>query len=100
MCRLALSDEDREVRDWFCAELKTLGCQVKVDEMGNMFGIRPGRKEGKPTAMGSHLDTQPTGELKSLMVYAGLMTVRWSVRRYSWSHGRRRGLARPEGQQR
>lgn len=71
MCRLALSDEDREVRDWFCAELKTLGCQVKVDEMGNMFGIRPGRKEGKPTAMGSHLDTQPTGELKSFLKYAG-----------------------------
>ncbi|BEI80398.1 hypothetical protein CcaverHIS002_0109270 [Cutaneotrichosporon cavernicola] len=61
MCRLALSDEDKEVRDWFTAELKRLGCNVVVDAMGNMFGIRPGKKEGAPTAMGSHLDTQPTG---------------------------------------
>jgi len=62
MCRLALSDDDKKVRDWFCAELKSLGCKVVVDEIGNMFGIRPGKKQGLPTAMGSHLDTQPTGE--------------------------------------
>jgi acetylornithine deacetylase/succinyl-diaminopimelate desuccinylase-like protein len=62
MCRLALSDDDKKVRDWFTAELKDLGCKVVVDEIGNMFGIRPGKKEGPPTAMGSHLDTQPTGE--------------------------------------
>lgn len=61
MTRLALSDEDKLVRDWFTAELKTLGCKVVVDSMGNMFGIRPGKNDGPPTAMGSHLDTQPTG---------------------------------------
>lgn len=61
MTRLALSDEDKQVRDWFTAELKNLGCKVVVDSIGNMFGIRPGKKDGPPTAMGSHLDTQPTG---------------------------------------
>jgi beta-ureidopropionase / N-carbamoyl-L-amino-acid hydrolase len=33
-----------------------------VDEVGNMFAIRPGRDDSlPPIAMGSHLDTQPTG---------------------------------------
>ncbi|RUP09903.1 Zn-dependent hydrolase [Hyphomicrobium sp.] len=62
ICRLALSDEDRQVRDWFKAQCETLGCTVRVDEAGNMFAVRPGRRnELAPIAMGSHLDTQPTG---------------------------------------
>ncbi len=60
--RLTLSDEDRRVRDWFKATCEGLGCTVHVDEVGNMFAIRPGRNNAlKPIAMGSHLDTQPTG---------------------------------------
>lgn len=61
VCRLALSDEDKGVRDWFVNEVTQLGCNVKIDELGNIFAIYPGKKEGKPTAIGSHLDTQPTG---------------------------------------
>lgn len=61
VCRLALSDEDKGVRDWFVAEVTKLGCQVKIDELGNIFAIYPGKNEGKPTGIGSHLDTQPTG---------------------------------------
>ncbi|KAJ4369873.1 hypothetical protein N0V83_005637 [Neocucurbitaria cava] len=62
MCRLALSHEDKEVRDWLVTECKSLGCEVKVDQMGNIFAIRPGTaKDRKPIAMGSHLDTQPAG---------------------------------------
>jgi hypothetical protein len=61
MCRLALSDEDKVVRDWFGAELQATGCEVSVDQMGNMFGIRSGNHIGAPTVAGSHLDTQPTG---------------------------------------
>ncbi len=35
---------------------------VKVDSVGNMFATRPGkRKDLLPIALGSHLDTQPTG---------------------------------------
>lgn len=61
VCRLALSDEDKGVKDWFVTETKKLGCEVKIDLLGNIFAIYPGKKEGLPTAIGSHLDTQPTG---------------------------------------
>jgi N-carbamoyl-L-amino-acid hydrolase len=60
--RLTVTDDDKRVRDWFKAECENLGCVVEVDEVGNMFATRPGkRKDIAPIAMGSHLDTQPTG---------------------------------------
>ena len=62
ICRLTLTDLDRQVRDWFKARCEALGCTVSVDEVGNMFARRPGKDENlAPIAMGSHLDTQPTG---------------------------------------
>jgi beta-ureidopropionase / N-carbamoyl-L-amino-acid hydrolase len=60
--RLTVSDEDKRVRDWFRAECEKLGCVVEIDEVGNMFATRLGkRKDLAPIALGSHLDTQPTG---------------------------------------
>ena len=60
--RLTLSDDDRRVRDWFKNQCEALGCKVTVDAVGNMFALRPGRNNSLvPIAMGSHLDTQPTG---------------------------------------
>lgn len=61
VCRLALSDLDKKVRDWFVQETEKLGCQVKIDEMGNIFAIYPGKNQGSPIGIGSHLDTQPNG---------------------------------------
>ena len=62
ICRLTLTDLDRQVRDWFRAQCEALGCAVAVDDMGNMFARRPGKNPAlAPIAMGSHLDTQPTG---------------------------------------
>src|SRR3954467_847783 len=62
ICRLTLTDLDREVRDWFKARSEALGCTVTVDDMGTMFARRVGqRADIPPIAMGSHLDTQPTG---------------------------------------
>jgi len=62
ICRLTLSDEDRKVRDWFKARAESLGCRVTIDDMGNMFARMEGsRNDIPPIAMGSHLDTQPTG---------------------------------------
>jgi N-carbamoyl-L-amino-acid hydrolase len=62
ICRLTLSDLDRQVRDWFREQCEALGCTVIVDEVGNMFARRPGKNPAlAPVAMGSHLDTQPTG---------------------------------------
>jgi N-carbamoyl-L-amino-acid hydrolase len=60
--RLTLTKEDAEVRHWFKERTEALGCKVIVDEVGNMFAVRPGKRSGiDPIAMGSHLDTQPTG---------------------------------------
>lgn len=59
--RLALSDTDKGVRDWFVAETKALGCEVRIDEMGSIWAIYPGKNDGKPIGIGSHLDTQPNG---------------------------------------
>lgn len=58
MSRLALSDGDKQARDWFVETTKSLGCKTHIDKMGNIFAIRPGRREGPPTFAGSHLDTQ------------------------------------------
>ncbi|MET0445946.1 MAG: Zn-dependent hydrolase [Pseudorhodoplanes sp.] len=62
ICRLTLTDDDRRVRDWFAARAQEIGCTLTVDDMGNMFARRAGRRDDiPPIAMGSHLDTQPTG---------------------------------------
>jgi len=62
ICRLTLTDLDRQVRDWFRTRAEALGCTVTVDDMGVMFARREGqRSDVPPIAMGSHLDTQPTG---------------------------------------
>ncbi|KAI0441375.1 hypothetical protein F4803DRAFT_419274 [Xylaria telfairii] len=61
MSRLALSDADKKARDWFVETTSSLGCDVKVDAMGNIFAVRPGRRDGLATFAGSHLDTQPSG---------------------------------------
>src|ERR1700734_3709342 len=62
ICRLALTDLDRQVRDWFRTSCEAAGCTVLVDDMGNIFARRAGRDPSlPPIAIGSHLDTQPTG---------------------------------------
>ena len=77
--RLTLTDEDRQVRDWFKAQCEALGCTVAVDEVGNMFARRPGLDNARdPICIGSHLDTQPTGGKFDgvLGVLAGLEALR------------------------
>jgi N-carbamoyl-L-amino-acid hydrolase len=60
--RQTLTAEDAQVRGWFRREAEALGCRVTVDEVGNMLAVRPGRRADlAPIALGSHLDTQPTG---------------------------------------
>lgn len=62
MRRLALSQADKDARDWLVNECKSIGCEVKIDQMGNIFATRPGKSPNRdPIAMGSHLDTQPAG---------------------------------------
>ncbi|MBL8703010.1 MAG: Zn-dependent hydrolase [Alphaproteobacteria bacterium] len=62
VCRLALTDLDRQGRNLFIEWCKAAGCSISVDKVGNIFARRPGRDNTKPAVMtGSHLDTQPTG---------------------------------------
>ncbi|MCJ8294360.1 MAG: Zn-dependent hydrolase [Colwellia sp.] len=62
VCRLALTDLDKEGRDLFVDWCKDAGCTVRVDAMGNIFARRAGKDNSlPPVVMGSHLDTQPTG---------------------------------------
>ncbi|KAK8220504.1 hypothetical protein IWZ01DRAFT_426566 [Phyllosticta capitalensis] len=61
MSRLSLTDNDKQVRDWFVETTRALGCQATIDSMGNIFAVRPGRRDGPATFAGSHLDTQPAG---------------------------------------
>ena len=79
IARLTLSDDDRRVRDWLAGECAALGMSLTVDEVGNMFATRPGRRADLAAiAMGSHLDTQPTGGKFDgvLGVLAGLEVIR------------------------
>lgn len=62
VCRLALTDLDRQARDLFVQWCEAAGCTVSVDAVGNIFARRPGRNPKLPPVMtGSHIDTQPTG---------------------------------------
>jgi len=61
LTRLALSDEDRVIRDRMVAWLEQAGCTVRVDRMGNIFGRRPAAPGGdaRPAVvMGSHDDIE------------------------------------------
>ena len=62
VCRLALTDLDRQARDLFVRWCEEAGCTVTVDGVGNIFARRPGHNAALPPVMtGSHIDTQPTG---------------------------------------
>ena len=60
--RLALTDADGEgrrlVKSWF----EQAGLKVRVDQVGNVIGRRPGKDESlAPVMSGSHIDSVPTG---------------------------------------
>ena len=62
VCRLALTDLDRQARDLFVRWCEEAGCSVSIDGIGNIFARRAGRNPALPPVMtGSHIDTQPTG---------------------------------------
>ena len=60
--RLTLTDEDRRARDLFCQWARAAGLAVEIDGIGNLFARRAGTDPSlPPVAMGSHLDSQPSG---------------------------------------
>jgi N-carbamoyl-L-amino-acid hydrolase len=62
VCRLALTDLDRQARDLFIEWCKAANCTIKIDKMGNIFARRAGKDNSLPPVVtGSHIDSQPTG---------------------------------------
>ena len=62
VCRLALTELDRQARELFVRWAREAGCAIRVDAIGNVFARRAGLRADLPAvATGSHLDTQPTG---------------------------------------
>ena len=62
MMRLALTDADKEARDLIVSWLEEAGMEVKIDDMGSVYGILKGANpDAKPICVGSHADTQPNG---------------------------------------
>jgi N-carbamoyl-L-amino-acid hydrolase len=62
VCRLALTDLDKQARDLFVKWCQEAGCTIKVDKMGNIFARRSGKDNSlAPVVTGSHIDSQPTG---------------------------------------
>ena len=77
--RQTLTDEDGEGRALFQRWCEAAGCEIGLDQMGNMFAMRAGTDpEALPVYVGSHLDTQPTGGKYDgvLGVLGGLEVVR------------------------
>jgi N-carbamoyl-L-amino-acid hydrolase len=77
VCRIALSDEDREGRDLVVYWMRELGLKISIDKIGNVIGIREGSEAGAPVMTGSHIDTVATGGCYdgNLGVLAGLEVI-------------------------
>jgi len=77
VCRMALTDEDRQGRDLVVKWMHELGLEVTVDQIGNVIGIRAGQESGRPVMTGSHIDTVASGGRYdgNLGVLAGLEVI-------------------------
>ena len=79
VCRLALTELDKQGRDLGTRWAREAGLTVTSDRIGNGFMRRPGRNNALPPIVtGSHIDTQPTGGKfdGNYGVLAGLEVVR------------------------
>ncbi|WP_345780687.1 Zn-dependent hydrolase [Haloplanus pelagicus] len=59
--RPALSDANARARDRLVEWLREAGLDVRIDEMGNVFGRRAGSEDAAPVLLGSHVDSQYNG---------------------------------------
>ncbi len=79
VCRLTLTDLDKQGRDLVTRWAREAGMTVTIDRIGNGFMRRAGRNNALPPIVtGSHIDTQPTGGKfdGNYGVLAGLEVVR------------------------
>ena len=90
VCRLTLTDLDKQGRDLVLGWARAAGLQITIDRIGNGFMRRPGRNNSLPPIVtGSHIDTQPTGGKfdGNYGVLAGIEVVRTLNDRSKWRSG-------------
>jgi len=75
--RLAFTEIDGEGRDLVVTWMRDLDLDVSIDGIGNVVAVRPGRNDGPPVMMGSHIDTVRSGGRfdGNLGVLAGLEVI-------------------------
>ncbi len=79
VCRKTLTPEDIERRDIFVRWCEKAGMSVATDVLGTIYATQAGTDDSlEPLAIGSHLDTQPSGGKFDgiLRVLSGLEVVR------------------------
>lgn len=59
--RLAFSDEDLEARNYVEACLREAGAEIRIDALGNLFGVVRTGRPGPVVMSGSHTDTVAGG---------------------------------------
>lgn len=79
--RLALSEEDRLARDYFCSCCRDLGMDIKIDDLGCIYATLEGLEDKSPVVIGSHMDSvKKGGRFDGILgVVAGLELVRTLV---------------------
>ncbi|MGF9888424.1 Zn-dependent hydrolase [Priestia megaterium] len=79
--RLALSEEDRLARDYFCSCCRDLGMDIKIDDLGCIYATLEGLEDKPPIVIGSHMDSvKKGGRFDGILgVVAGLELVRTLV---------------------
>lgn len=55
------SEADRHVRQWLLRTAQDLNLSLRIDEIGNIWGVRAGQCELPAIAIGSHHDSVPQG---------------------------------------
>jgi N-carbamoyl-L-amino-acid hydrolase len=59
--RQAATPDDARTRDWFANWVRHAGWELRVDKIGNMFGLLEWTPGTPFIVIGSHLDSQPLG---------------------------------------
>ncbi len=77
LIRCAATDEDKIGRDLLVKWYRECGCEITIDEMGNIFAKRPGKNPKLGAVMtGSHFDTQrPGGRFDGILGVLGALEV-------------------------
>ncbi|MBI9102547.1 MAG: M20 family metallo-hydrolase [Spirochaetales bacterium] len=77
LIRCTATPEDKIGRELLMDWYKECGCEVTIDEMGNMFAVRPGKNRELGAVMsGSHFDTQrPGGRFDGILGVIGAVEV-------------------------